>query len=213
MLIVPLCTGITLVIVMQYLINPIFGALNQAMVAFLLPPENPGAALLLMIAAGTAFDLGGPINKAAGSVALGLNGVSDTFDLTARELAIVIPSIGVGIAALLNNRFGLPDVFNNEEKTIGEYLTTAGIHWHFRRRDPLHSEKPASDPRLYGRRNVWRIHRHNVRCQAILTATVWGWPLATNVTGYLVSVFAGSLVCALGVLFFSPKLATNGESK
>lgn len=44
MLIVPLCTGITLVIVMQYLINPIFGALNQAMVAFLLPPENPGAA-------------------------------------------------------------------------------------------------------------------------------------------------------------------------
>lgn len=69
-----------------------------------------------MIAAGTAFDLGGPINKAAGSVALGLNGVSDTFDLTARELAIVIPSIGVGIAALLNNRFGLPDVFNNEEK-------------------------------------------------------------------------------------------------
>lgn len=46
MLIVPLCTGITLVIVMQYLINPIFGALNQAMVAFLLPPENPGAALL-----------------------------------------------------------------------------------------------------------------------------------------------------------------------
>lgn len=80
-----------------------------------------------MIAAGTAFDLGGPINKAAGSVALGLNGVSDTFDLTARELAIVIPSIGVGIAALLNNRFGLPDVFNNEEKTIGSTSLLLGF--------------------------------------------------------------------------------------
>ena len=44
-----------------------------------------------MIAAGTAFDLGGPVNKAAGSVALGLNGMSETFDLTARELSIVIP--------------------------------------------------------------------------------------------------------------------------
>ncbi len=44
-----------------------------------------------MIAAGTAFDPGGPVNKAAGSVALGLNGMSETFDLTARELSIVIP--------------------------------------------------------------------------------------------------------------------------
>lgn len=83
-----------------------------------------------MIAAGTAFDLGGPINKAAGSVALGLNGVSETFDLTARELAIVIPSIGVGIAALLNNRFGLPNVFNSEEK-LSVALHCYWVSWDF----------------------------------------------------------------------------------
>lgn len=43
MLIVPLCTGITLVIVMQYLINPFFGAINQAMVEFSPPLATPGA--------------------------------------------------------------------------------------------------------------------------------------------------------------------------
>ena len=108
---VPLITGITLVMVMEYLINPVFGALNQLMVEFFTSAGDTGRGFYsAMIAAGTAFDLGGPVNKAAGSVALGLNGVSETFDLTARELAIVIPSIGVGIAAFLNGRFGLPAV-------------------------------------------------------------------------------------------------------
>jgi PTS system fructose-specific IIC component len=120
MLIVPLITGITLVMVMEYLINPIFGSLNQLMVVFFTSAGDTGRGFYsAMIAAGTAFDLGGPVNKAAGSVALGLNGMSETFDLTARELSIVIPSIGVGFAAFLNGRFGLPDVFSRERKPSG----------------------------------------------------------------------------------------------
>jgi PTS system fructose-specific IIC component len=43
MLIVPLITGITLVMVMEYLINPIFGSLNQLMVVFLPRQVTPGA--------------------------------------------------------------------------------------------------------------------------------------------------------------------------
>lgn len=211
MLIVPLCTGITLVIVMQYLINPIFGALNQAMVAFFTSAGESGRSFYsLMIAAGTAFDLGGPINKAAGSVALGLNGVSDTFDLTARELAIVIPSIGVGIAALLNNRFGLPDVFNNEEKTIGSTSLLLGFIGISEGAIPFILKNPRLIPVfMVGAMSGAFIATTLGVKQSLPLPAVWGWPLATNVTGYLVSVFAGSLVCALGVLFFSPKLATN----
>ena len=36
--------------------------------------------------------------------------------------------------------------------------------------------------------------------QTLPLPAIWGWPLATNVTGYLLSVFTGALVCALGVL-------------
>lgn len=80
----------------------------------------------MVIAAGTAFDLGGPINKAAGSVALGLNGMGEGFDLIARELGIVIPPIGVGLAALLDGRFRKP-VFSAEEQTIGKTSLMLGM--------------------------------------------------------------------------------------
>lgn len=44
MLLVPLITGITLVMVMEYLINPVFGSLNQLMVVFLPRQAIPDAA-------------------------------------------------------------------------------------------------------------------------------------------------------------------------
>ena len=143
-------------------------------------------------------------------MALGLNGVSDTFDLTARELAIVIPSIGVGIAALLNNRFGLPDVFNNEEKTIGSTSLLLGFIGISEGAIPFILKNPRLIPVfMVGAMSGAFIATTLGVKQSLPLPAVWGWPLATNVTGYLVSVFAGSLVCALGVLFFSPKLATN----
>jgi len=43
--------------------------------------------------------------------------------------------------------------------------------------------------------------------QTLPLPAIWGWPLATNVAGYLASVFIGALICALGVLYVSPKNA------
>lgn len=43
--------------------------------------------------------------------------------------------------------------------------------------------------------------------QTLPLPAVWGWPLATNVAGYLASVVIGALICALGVLYVSPKNA------
>ena len=43
--------------------------------------------------------------------------------------------------------------------------------------------------------------------QTLPLPAIWGWPLATNVVGYLASVFIGALICALGVLYVSPKNA------
>jgi PTS system fructose-specific IIC component len=208
MLLVPLCTGITLVIVMQYLINPFFGAINQAMVTFFTSAGDTGRGFYsMMIAAGTAFDLGGPINKAAGSVALGLNGVSETFDLTARELAIVIPSIGVGIAVFLNGRFGLPVVFNTEEKTVGSTSLLLGLIGISEGAIPF----ILKNPRLIPVFMVGAISGALIAIalgvkQSLPLPAIWGWPLATNVTGYLISVLAGSFICALGVLYASPRI-------
>ena len=127
MLLVPVVTGVVMVLTMEYVINPIFGSLNIAMINLFTEAGDAGRGIYAMvIAAGTAFDLGGPINKAAGSVALGLNGMSEDFDLLARELGIVIPPIGVGLAALLDGRFR-PRVFSKEEQTVGKTSLMLGL--------------------------------------------------------------------------------------
>ncbi|BBS35581.1 PTS fructose transporter subunit IIC [Enterobacter sp. LM3] len=209
MLMVPLITGITLVMVMEYLINPVFGALNQLMVEFFTSAGDTGRGFYsAMIAAGTAFDLGGPVNKAAGSVALGLNGVSETFDLTARELAIVIPSIGVGIAAFLNGRFGLPAVFSSEEKTVGSTSLLLGFIGISEGAIPFILKNPRLIPVFMAGAMSGALLAIALGVkQTLPLPAIWGWPLATNVTGYLLSVFTGALVCALGVLYASPRMA------
>ena len=209
MLLVPLITGITLVMVMEYLINPIFGSLNQLMVVFFTSAGDTGRGFYsAMIAAGTAFDLGGPVNKAAGSVALGLNGMSETFDLTARELSIVIPSIGVGFAAFLNGRFGLPDVFSQEEKTVGSTSLLLGVIGISEGAIPFILKNPRLIPVFMTGAVAGALVAITLGVkQTLPLPAVWGWPLATNVAGYLASVFIGALICALGVLYVSPKNA------
>lgn len=208
MLIVPLITGITMVMVMQYLINPVFGALNHWMVEVFTAAGDTGRGFYsAMIAAGTAFDLGGPINKAAGSVALGLNGAGPTFDLTARELSIVIPSIGVGIAALLNGRFGLPDVFNSEDKTLGSTSLLLGLIGISEGAIPFILKNPRLIPVFMAGAVSGTLIAVSLGVRQILPLpAIWGWPLATNVPGYLAGVLSGSLICAFGVLFLSKKL-------
>lgn len=207
MLIVPLIVGITLVMVMEYLINPIFGSLNQLMVVFFTSAGDTGRSFYsAMIAAGTAFDLGGPVNKAAGSVALGLNGMSETFDLTARELSIVIPSIGVGFAAFLNGRFGLPNVFSQEEKTVGSTSLLLGVIGISEGAIPFILKNPRLIPVfMIGAVSGALIAIALGVKQTLPLPAIWGWPLATNVAGYLASVVIGALICALGVLYVSPK--------
>ena len=67
MLVVPAIMGVVMVLTMEYIINPFFGALNIAMINLFTEAGDAGHGIYSMvIAVGTAFDLGGPINKAAG---------------------------------------------------------------------------------------------------------------------------------------------------
>ncbi|MCS2157289.1 fructose-specific PTS transporter subunit EIIC [Scandinavium sp. H11S7] len=205
MLVVPLITGIILVLVMQYLINPFFGSLNQWMVSCLTAAGDTGRGFYsTMIAAGTAFDLGGPINKAAGSVALGLNGMGQTFDLTARELSIVIPSIGVGLAALLSGRFGLPDPLSGEDKMLGSTSLLLGLLGISEGAIPFILKNPKLIPVFMSGAIAGTLVAVSLGVrQSLPLPAIWGWPLATNVPGYLLGILSGSLVCAAGVLLLS----------
>ncbi len=70
MLIIPLLLTIFTAFSMMFLINPIFGQLNYRMQRLFISAGDGGMYLYqTLISAGTAFDLGGPFNKAAGAVA------------------------------------------------------------------------------------------------------------------------------------------------
>ena len=201
MLLVPAVTGVVMVLTMEYVINPFFGAVNIAMIDLFTQAGDAGRGVYSMvIAAGTAFDLGGPINKAAGSVALGLNGMGDGFDLLARELAIVIPPIGVGIAALLDGKFRKP-VFSSEERTIGKTSLMLGMIGISEGAIPFILKNPKMIPimmlgAILGTQvgvllDVW---------QSLPLPAVWGWFLSSDPISYIISVIIGSSFIAAALL-------------
>lgn len=201
MLLVPLISGVVMVLTMEYAINPFFGAVNMAMVKLFTEAGDAGRGIYSMvIAAGTAFDLGGPINKAAGSVALGLNGMGENFDLVARELGIVIPPIGVGIAALLDGKFR-PRVFSREEQTVGKTSLMLGLIGISEGAIPFILKNPKMIPvmilgSIIGTQlavvlNVW---------QSLPLPAVWGWFLSSDPVSYTLSVIVGSSFIAIALL-------------
>jgi len=90
--------------VMVFVITPVGGWINLQIRALL---EAAGAAgqfaYALVLSATTAFDLGGPVNKAAGFVALGFT-TEKVLPITARTIAIVTPSIGLGLSTLIDKK-------------------------------------------------------------------------------------------------------------
>ncbi|MGF1772642.1 PTS fructose transporter subunit IIC [Vibrio maritimus] len=201
MLVVPAITGVVMVLTMEYLINPFFGALNIAMINLFTEAGDAGRGIYSMvIAAGTAFDLGGPINKAAGSVALGLNGMGEGFDLLARELGIVIPPIGVGLAALLDGKFR-PRVFSSEEQTVGKTSLMLGLIGISEGAIPFILKNPKMIPiMILGSIIGTQLGVLLNVFQSLPLPAVWGWFLSSDPVSYTISVLAGSMFIAVALL-------------
>ncbi|STE84668.1 fructose-like specific PTS system EIIC component 1 [Escherichia coli] len=89
-----------------------------------------GALMYAMgIAAATAIDLGGPINKAAGFVAFSFT-TDHVLPVTARSIAIVIPPIGLGLATIIDRRLTGKRLFNAQLYPQGKtamFLAFMGI--------------------------------------------------------------------------------------
>ena len=201
MLLVPVITGVVMVLTMEYAINPLFGALNIAMINLFTEAGDAGRGIYSMvIAAGTAFDLGGPINKAAGSVALGLNGMGEGFDLLARELGIVIPPIGVGLAAMLDGKFR-PRVFSREEQTVGKTSLMLGLIGISEGAIPFILKNPKMIPiMILGSIIGTQLGVVLNVFQDLPLPAVWGWFLSSDPISYTLSVLVGSGFIAAALL-------------
>ena len=106
-LVLPFLSTLSVGLLMIYVIGPPVRTLNTAMNAWLTGMGGANAALLgLILGAMMAFDMGGPINKAAYTFAVGLLAGKIYGPMAAVMAAGMTPALGLATAALLfRNRF------------------------------------------------------------------------------------------------------------
>lgn len=158
----PILSAIFVMLAMYYVITPFGGWINGGIRTVLTAAGEKGALMYAMgIAAATAIDLGGPINKAAGFVAFSFT-TDHVLPVTARSIAIVIPPIGLGLATIIDRRLTGKRLFNAQLYPQGKtamFLAFMGIsevrfrlHWKalsppFR---PIWSARLSAQPPLSG---------------------------------------------------------------
>lgn len=200
---IPVLGALFVMLGMRYLVTPIGGFINQLMRTVLTSAGKSGeVGYAVVLSLATAIDLGGPINKAAGFVALPLT-TDHLLPVTARCIAIVIPSIGLGLATLIDKYVVGRRVFDKQFYPQGKtaiFLAFMGIS---EGAIPFALERP-------------KIAIPSYMIGALVGATtavvlgaeqwfpesaVWVWPLITKFPAYLFGILLGALITALLVIF------------
>ncbi|MGL4588880.1 MAG: PTS fructose transporter subunit IIABC [Mycoplasmatales bacterium] len=210
---IPLIAAITTMIIMVYVITPVGGTLNQIIEKLLIAAGDAGSlAYTVLLAITTAFDLGGPVNKAAGFVALGFT-TDQLLPITARAIAIVVPSIGLGLATIIDKYIVGRKVYDAQYKQIGQtsiFLAFMGIS---EGAIPFALERPSF---------VIPINMIGAAIGAVVAVSfgavqwfpesaIWAWPLIEGIVPYIMGILVGSLFIAIANVIYRNKLVSKGK--
>lgn len=215
MLILPGISILVVFLINFYLIDPIFGGLNAWLQHIVMTYKDSSEVLLsTIISCLTAFDLGGPVNKAAGAVAIGM-AADKVFPLTPRVLSIVIPPIGIGLATIIDKYIVGRHVFPEDLRVSGKtslllgFLAIGEGAIPFALANPLITIPINMIGASIG--SVTAILLGAV--QWLPLPAIWGWPLVHNLPAYLIGMFVGVLFIALGNIFVRYYLSRRKEKR
>lgn len=210
---VPLISAVSVMLLMHLVITPLGGALNELIKVLL---ETAGEAgkygYSIALALATAIDLGGPINKAAGFVALGFT-TDNLLPITARVIAIVVPSIGLGLATIIDKYVVKKRVFDQQFYPQGKtaiFLAFMGIS---EGAIPFMLDSPKiTIPSYLTGAVVGAVSATALGAvQWFPESAIWAWPLVENLWAYIVGILIGALVTALMVIFLRNKQINDGK--
>nr|WP_318382802.1 PTS fructose transporter subunit IIC [uncultured Enterobacter sp.] len=209
----PILSAIFVMLAMYYVITPFGGWINGGIRTLLTAAGEKGVLMYAMgIAAATAIDLGGPINKAAGFVAFSFT-TDHVLPVTARSIAIVIPSIGLGLATLLDRRLTGKRLFSAQLYPQGKtamFLAFMGISEGaipFALESPLTAIPSYMIGAIVGSTTaVWLG-----AVQWFPESAIWAWPLVTNLGVYMFGILLGAAITALLVIFSRHLLWRKGK--
>lgn len=192
MLVIPGISVLIVIFMSMFIVEPVFGGFNMWLQKIITENSESQYIYAVSIAMATAFDLGGPVNKAAGAVAMGL--ASDgTIAMTARTLSIVIPPLGLGLATILDSILKF-NVFSKDEKTVGSTSFILGFLAISEGAIPFMLKNPlivipinimgailGSITAIYLGAEMW-----------LPLPAIWGWPLVEgNVFAYIIGLIVG----------------------
>lgn len=210
---IPMIAAISVMLAMQYIITPFGGAVNEAIKIGLEAAGSVGEygyAAALSLA--TAIDLGGPVNKAAGFVALGFT-TDKVLPITARVIAIVVPSMGLGLATIIDKWIVKRHVFDKQFYTQGKtamFLALMGISEGsipFMLDNPKITIPGYMIGSLVGSLSAIAMGA----VQWVPESAIWTWPLAENLPAYIAGIVIGAIVTALIVIFARNKEIKSGK--
>lgn len=210
---IPLIAAVVVMLSMQFVITPLGGLLNEAIKVLLMSAGKAGElGFAFVMSLCTSFDLGGPINKAAGFVQVGLL-TEKVLPTTARCIAIVVPSIGLGLATLIDKVVVKKHVFDSEFYPQGKtamFLALMGIS---EGAIPFALEMPKVNIPCYmvgaAAGSLTAVALGAV--QWFPESAIWAWPLVQGLPQYILGIVVGSLVTALTVIFWRNSLMNKGK--
>ena len=210
---IPMISAIVTMILMVYVITPFGGLVNEWIKAVLESAGKSGQYMYAFIlSATTAFDLGGPVNKAAGFVALGFT-TDKILPVIARNIAIVTPSIGLGLSTLLDKILVRRRVYDKQFYEAGKtsiFLAFMGIS---EGAIPFALERPMFTIPLYVVGSIIGAMT-GVTLGAVQwfpESAIWAWPLITNIFPYILGIAVGSLFIAIVNIYYRNYLIKNGK--
>lgn len=210
---IPLISVLMTMILMIYVITPIGASLNEAVKNLLTSAGKSGDIVYAMLLSlTTAFDLGGAVNKAAGFVATGL-AVDKIMPLTARVIAIVTPSIGLGLSALLDKYIVKRRVYDRQLREAAKtsiFLAFMGIS---EGAIPFALENPAFTIPLYMIGSLIGALFGVVfgAVQWFPESAIWAWPLVENIIPYVGGILVGSIFIAIVNILYRNNQIKKGK--
>ncbi|MGG3561288.1 fructose-specific PTS transporter subunit EIIC [Neobacillus rhizosphaerae] len=215
MLIIPAISVLAIFFLNFYIVDPVFGGLNVILRNWIESAAGTGDVILAaIIASATAFDLGGPINKAAGAIAIGL-AADHVYPLTARVLAIVIPPIGIGLATVIDKYIVGRRVFPEDLRIAGNTSLLLGFiaisegAIPFMLRNPLITIPINIIGAILGSATAVVLGA----VQWLPLPAIWGWPMVENLWAYLVGLLVGVGFIALTNIFVRFSILKKKETQ
>ena len=208
-LILPFLSTLGIGLLMIYLIAPPVKWLNDAMNAWLLGMQGANAVVLgIILGAMMAFDMGGPINKAAYAFAVGLLASKIYAPMAAVMAAGMTPPLGLALACFLfKNKFDLEErEASGPALVLGiSFITEGAIP--FAAKDPIRVipaliAGSAVAGAISMVSNVQLLVPHGGIFASLIPGAV------TNLLAYAIAIIAGTVVTA-GVLFFLKRPITE----